>query len=185
MVILGDYKGGGRLIVGQEGAYENETDTCLCAASKSAQERFETGAVGVKDAMIYRGPRRSDAAGLVGGFLLNLFSDMEFFAGLTPGYIAGASEKPGRTFWSVSRPYWEDSWAEKRHAFSLTLDAGMTLNYSLWRFDLKLTPAFHYNLMNNYLYHIDSGENGPDVLKSTTTPIRWFFTLCGGLAFRF
>ena len=89
------------------------------------------------------------------------------------------------TSWGGSGQYWEDTWVEKKNAFSLTLDAGITLNYSIWRFDLKLTPAFHYNLTNNYLYHVDSGENGPEVLKSTTTPLRWFFTLNGGLSFRF
>ena len=153
---------------------------------KSAQERFETGASGVRDAVVYRYPYGSgNAGGIIGAFLVNLFSDMEFFAGVTPGYIAGASERPKRTSWGTSMPYWEDTWVEKKNAFSLTLDAGMTLNYSIWRFDLKLTPAFHYNLTNNYLYHVDSGENGPEVLKSTTTPLRWFFTLNGGLAFRF
>ena len=142
--------------------------------SKSAQERFETGAVGARNQMFYRGTHRSDAAGILGGFLINLFSDMEFFAGMTPGYIAGASGKPFNT-----------TWVEKKHAFSLTLDAGMSLNYNIWRFDLKLTPAFHYNLTNNYLYHVSSSENGSEMLKDTATPIRWFFTLCGGLAFRF
>ena len=153
--------------------------------SKSAQERFETGASGVRDAMIYPGTHRSDAGGIIGAFLVNLFSDMEFFAGVTPGYIAGASERLKRTSWGTSMPYWEDTWVEKKNAFSLDLDAGVTLNYSIWRFDLKLTPAFHYNLTGNYLQHVDSGENGPEVLKSTTTPLRWFFTLNGGLSFRF
>ena len=154
--------------------------------SKSPRERFETGASGARDAVLYRHPYGSgDAGGFLGAFLINLFSDMEFFAGVTPGYIAGASERPKRTSLGTSRPYWEDTWVEKKNAFSLTLDAGMTLNYSIWRFDLKLTPAFHYNLTDNYLCHVDSGENGPEVLKSTTTPLRWFFTLAGGLSFRF
>ena len=154
--------------------------------SKSAQERFETGASGARDAVLYRHPYGSgNAAGFLGAFLVNLFSDVEFFAGVTPGYIAGASERPKRTSGGTSMPYWEDTWVEKKNAFSLDLDAGVTLNYSIWRFDLKLTPAFHYNLTGNYLQHVDSGENGPEVLKSTTTPLRWFFTLGGGLAFRF
>ena len=56
--------------------------------SKSAQERFETGAFGARDAVLYRHPYGSgNAAGFLGGFLVNLFSDMEFFAGMTPGYI--------------------------------------------------------------------------------------------------
>ena len=152
--------------------------------SKSAQERFETGAAGARNQTIYRGTHRSDAAGFLGGFLVNLFSDMEFFAGATPGYIAGVSETPGGAPQGVSRLYWEDTWVEKKNAFSLTLDAGMTLNYSIWRFDLKLTPAFHYNLTNNYIHHVTSGEAGGAV-KDTATPLRWFFTLNGGLSFRF
>ena len=82
--------------------------------SKSAQERFETGAIGARDAMVYRHPYGSgNARGFLGGFLVNLFSDMEFFAGMTPGYIAGASERPGRTSWGTAMPYWEDTWVEK------------------------------------------------------------------------
>ena len=78
--------------------------------SKSAQERFETGAIGARDAMVYRHPYGSgNARGFLGGFLVNLFSDMEFFAGMTPGYIAGASERPGRTSWGTAMPYWEDT----------------------------------------------------------------------------
>ena len=154
--------------------------------SKSASERFQTGAAGARDAVINRHPYGSgDAASFLGGFLLNLFSDMEFFAGVTPGYIAGVSETPSRASWGNSWQYWEDTWVEKKYAFTMTLDAGMTLNYSIWRFDLKLTPAFHYNLTNNYLYHVSSGEKGTDVIKDGTTLIRWFFTLNGGLAFRF
>ena len=154
--------------------------------SKSANERFQTGAAGARDAVIYRHPYDSrDAASFLSGFLLNLFSDMEFFAGATPGYIAGASETTSRASWGSSWQYWEDTWVEKKYVFTLTLDAGMTLNYSIWRFDLKLTPAFHYNLTNNYLYHVSSGEKGTVIIKDSTTPLRWFFTLNGGLAFKF
>lgn len=155
---------------------------------KSAEERFQTGAVGARDALIYRRPYSgggSEAAGFLGGFLLNLFSDMEFFVGVTPGYIAGSSEAPSNDTWNTSRPHWQDTWVEKKHDFSLTLDAGMSLNYSIWRFDLKLTPAFHYHLTDNYVYHLSSGENGPEIQQDRTTPIRWIFTLNGGIAFRF
>ncbi|MBQ3767283.1 MAG: hypothetical protein II874_11175 [Bacteroidales bacterium] len=152
--------------------------------TKSPGERFETGAAGARDAMIYRGTHRSDAVGFLGGFLLNLFSDMEFFAGATPGYIVGSSEIPSHFLRGNLSPYWEDAWVEKTHDFSLTLDAGVTLNYSIWRFDLKLTPAVHYNLTDNYLYHLTVGDAGGAV-KETTAPIRWFFTLNGGLSFRF
>lgn len=163
--------------------------------SKSAGERFEAGAAGAADAMMLR-PYGSDGdmARFLGGFLLNLFSDMEFFAGVTPGYVAGLSQEPT---WEGRRPsvatgpspwpYQEYSWVEKICSFSLTVDAGLSLNYSIWRFDLKLIPAFHYNLTNNYLQHHTSIslENGVEVTRIQTIPLRWFFTLNGGLAFRF
>ena len=148
---------------------------------KSTEERFQTGAVGARDALISRRPYNrggSDAAGFLGGFLLNLF-------GVTPGYIAGSSETPSNDSWKTARPHWQDTWVEKKRDFSLTLDAGMSLNYSIWRFDLKLTPAIHYHLTDNYVYHLSSGENGPEIRQDRTTPIRWIFTLNGGIAFRF
>ena len=150
--------------------------------SRSADERFQAGATGARDAMVYRHPHGSSekAASFLGGFLLNLFSEAEFFAGMTPGYIIGPSETPSK---AVGTSRWSDTWVEKKHAFSLSLDAGATLNYSIWRFDLKLTPAIHYNLTNNYIYHLSSGEKGEVVDR--TTPLRWFFTLNGGIAFRF
>ena len=110
---------------------------------------------------------------------------MEFFAGITPGYVTGPSESPSKASWGSSWQYWEYSWVEKKHDFSFTLDAGMSLNYSIWRFDIKLTPAVHYNLTKNYIYHVSSGENEKVITKDNPIPIRWFFTINGGLAFRF
>ena len=50
---------------------------------------------------------------------------------------------------TVSKAYYqnqvvENSWTQKRRPMSLTLDAGMCLNYGIWRFDLKLKPAIHF-----------------------------------------
>ena len=152
--------------------------------SRSAGERLRAGAAGAGDVLsngTYSGG--SDTArGFLGGFLLNLFSDMEFFAGVTPGYVAGASGSPKRVSWD-SR-YQEDIRVEKDSSFSLTLDAGMSLNYSIWRFDLKITPAVHFNPTDNYIYHVTASENGVKT-KESTSPLRWFFTLNGGIAFRF
>jgi hypothetical protein len=151
--------------------------------SRSAGERLRAGAAGAGDVLsngTYSGG--NTARGFLGGFLLNLFSDMEFFAGVTPGYVAGASVAPKRVSWD-SR-YQEDIRVEKDTSFSLSLDAGMSLNYSIWRFDLKLTPAFHFNPTDNYIYHVTASENGVKT-KESTSPLRWFFTLNGGIAFRF
>ncbi len=158
--------------------------------SRSAGERLQAGAAGAGSSLSGGGPyRRSGdvARGALGGFLLSLFSDVEFFAGVTPGYVAGASGAP---YWSngggasYSR---DDFWVEKKRAFSLTLDAGTCLNYSIWRFDLKLTPAFHFCPTGNFIYHAGRFTVDGDAVKiqDTSTPIRWFFTFTAGLAYRF
>ena len=116
---------------------------------------------------------------------MNLFSDMEFFAGLTPGYIAGVSSIVSRASWGNAWQYWEETWTEKKYAFSCTIDAGMCLNYSIWRFDIMLMPAFHYNLTGNYIYHRTSGQTDASTTSAQSTPLRWFFSLSGGLAFCF
>ena len=156
--------------------------------ARITKERIYSGAVGAADAMennILYGNGYGTAGSLAGGFLMNLFSDMEYFVGITPGYIAGQSSSKHESAWGASYQYWENTWTEKKNAFSLTLDAGMALNYSIWRFDLKLTPAFHYNLINSLAYQSSRGEKGVGVTSTDTQPLRWFFTLSGGLAFRF
>lgn len=159
--------------------------------TKTASERLHSGTAGAMESagnMVY-GRTYYDssdiASGLIGGFLMNLFSDLEFFAGVTPGFYVGKSSIPGRSSWGNSRQYWQETWTERKNAFSFTLDAGMCLNYSIWRFDIKLIPSFHYNLMNSLIQHVDRGETGVGTKSSEVTPLRWTFTMSGGLAFRF
>ena len=114
------------------------------------------------------------------GFLAGLYDRVEFYAGVTPGYIFGENSLP-----SENRASGTTRWVEKEGAFSLTLDAGMNLNFQIWCFDLKLMPAFHYNVLGNYVLH----SNTEDLLNGQTTKqtnvLRWFFTIGGGLAFHF
>ena len=42
----------------------------------------------------------------------------------------------------------------------------------------------HFNPTDNYSYHVTASENGVKT-KESTSPLRWFFTLNGGIAFRF
>ena len=119
-------------------------------------------------------------------FLMNLFDRLEFHAGLTPGYVAGKSREMYPSYHNSGMGYWEKKWTEKPSSFSLSADAGFDISFRIWRFDLKLMPAFHYNITNNYKYHIQKGIRGSDeVLSTTVKPIKWFFTFHGGLAFRF
>lgn len=61
-------------------------------------------------------------------FIIGLLSDVDVYAGLTPGFYGSA--------------------------FSTTLDAGADINFRLWKFCFRLMPGFHYNLTNNYQYMI-------------------------------
>ena len=156
--------------------------------TRTSRERIYAGVEGSAD-VISQGAVYDNECGTTGNvvsaFFMNLFSNMEFFVGFTPGYIQGSSSQEHEAAWGASWQYWEKSWTEKKSAFSFMLDAGMTLNYSIWRFDIKLTPAFHYGLTGNYLYHVSTGEKDAGITTTDTIPIRWFFTFGGGLAFRF
>lgn len=156
-------------------------------ASRNTKERLYSGAAGAADALEYGWGQDdySTAKSVSGGFLMNLFSDMEFFAGLTPGYISGPSSNVSKASWGNSWQYWEETWTEKKNAFSCSLDAGMCLNYSIWRIDIKLIPAFHYNITGNYIYHSTTGQTDVPTTSVQSTPLRWFFSLSGGVAFRF
>ncbi|MBQ8629862.1 MAG: hypothetical protein IJ421_10365 [Prevotella sp.] len=60
----------------------------------------------------------------------------------------------------------------------------MDISFRIWRFDLKLMPAFHYNITNNYRYHIEMVAKGSDeVLGTTIKPTKRFFAFNGGLTF--
>ena len=151
--------------------------------SRGFSERLQSGAAGSRDAIAYEsayGDAGGKARSMAGGFLMNLFSDMEFFIGLTPGYVAGASSGILKSAWGDSWQYREETWTEKKNAFSIPIDTGICLNYSVWRLDIKLMPGFHYNLTANYIHHKITGTEGA-AMREHDTPLRWSFTFCGGL----
>ena len=152
--------------------------------SRSRSTKLTAAAHGVAGTQVYE---EEDILkyGLV-NFLMNLFDRLEFHAGLTPGYVAGKSRDMYPSYHNSGMGYWEKTWTEKPSSFSLSADAGLGISFRIWRFDLKLMPAFHYNITNNYRYHIQEGVRGSDeVIRTTVKPIKWFFTFNGGLAFRF
>ena len=118
-------------------------------------------------------------------FLMNMFDRIEFSAGLTPGYVSGGSSSPSVSRYGYGLSHWERRWTEKLYGFALSIDAGVNINFRIWRFDLRLMPAFHYNITNNYRYHTEKGDDSVGLLSSKDRPLRWFFTFSGGLAFRF
>ena len=152
--------------------------------SRSRSAKLTAAAHGVAGTQVYD---EEDVLkyGLV-NFLMNLFDRLEFHAGLTPGYVTGKRRDIYPSYHNSGMGYWEKKWTEKPSSFSLSADAGFDISFRIWRFDLKLMPAFHYNITNNYKYHIQKGIRGSDeVLSTTVKPIKWFFTFHGGLAFRF
>ena len=151
--------------------------------SRTTSAKLTSAAYGVARTQGYDG-ENAFKYGLA-SFLMNLFDRLEFHAGLTPGYVAGKSRELYPSYHS-SMDYWKKTWTEKPSSFALSVDAGFDVNFRIWRFDLKLMPAFHYNITNNYRYHIQEGIRGSDeVIRTTVKPIKWFFTFNGGLAFRF
>ncbi len=152
--------------------------------SRTTSAKLNSAANGIARTQVYD---EGDALkyGLV-TFLMNLFDRIEFNAGLTPGYVAGKSREIYPSYHYSGLGYWEKIWTEKPSSFSLSADAGFDISFRIWRFDLKLMPAFHHNITNNYRYHIQEGIRGSDeVIRTTVKPIKWFFTFNGGLAFRF
>ena len=152
--------------------------------SRTTSAKLTSAAYGAARTQGYDG-ENAFKYGLV-SFLMNLFDRLEFHVGLTPGYVAGKSREIYPSYHYSGLGYWEKTWTEKPSSFSLSADAGFDISFRIWRFDLKLMPAFHYNLTNNYRYNIQEGVRGSDeVLRTTVKPIKWFFTFNGGLAFRF
>lgn len=151
--------------------------------SRSGTDRLFSGAIGAASSAtsdVFSG-RVISGGNVLYSFLLGLFSDMEYFVGVTPTWIAGPSS-------TVSKAYYqgqvvENSWTQKRRPMSLTLDAGMCINYSIWRFDLKVMPVFHFDPFAPLVARTERMEE--DRVIYTDTPLRWFFTISGGLAFRF
>lgn len=152
--------------------------------SRTTSDKLTAAAYGIARIEVYD---EDDALkdGIV-TLLMNLFDRVEFHAGLTPGYVAGKSRDMYPSYHYSGMGYWEKTWTEKPSSFSLSADAGLDVCFRIWRFDLKLMPTFHYNITNNYRYHIQEGVRGSDeVLRHTVEPIKWFFTFSGGLSFRF
>ncbi|MCQ2164150.1 MAG: hypothetical protein MJZ04_03110 [Bacteroidales bacterium] len=153
--------------------------------SRSTQDRYQSGIHGAANSMYWNGYDYGNVSigNMLTSFLMNLISNVEFTAGITPGYIAGNSSSAGTAYYPGG-DYVRD-WTERNHRFALSLDAGANLNYSIWRFDIKLMPSFHYLLTNNYTHREIHGNDYATGTKESSQPIRWFFTFSGGLAFRF
>lgn len=119
-------------------------------------------------------------------FLIGLFSNTEFYVGITPGYISGSNSSIRSSVWiSDRKTHWENSWTEVKNPFIMSFDAGLNLNYRIWRFDLKIMPSFHFNVIDNFVIHKSKGDSINGETFRTTSHVRWFFSISGGLTFNF
>lgn len=157
--------------------------------SRQSKDRLYSGIQGVEGTMSWNSRYYDNSfRDILCSFLVNLFSDVEFSAGLTPGYIAGKSSVPGIGIWANgSDVSWKRHWTELVSPVSLTADLGITLNYSIGRVELYFTPVYHYSITGNYRIHVESGFGSTDSipLSRNTHFLRSFATISGGLAFRF
>ena len=149
-------------------------DRGLNAAGSTIRDRSYNYSYGSKSAEVL-------GAGLA-SFFMNLFSRAEFFAGLTPGWIPEAEDIHRSNYKDGA---WEESGIRKTHCLVLTADAGAALTYRIWRFNLRLCPAVHYSLVNNYQdYTAVFQPNYPAPLVRTQD-LRWHFSFQFGLGYLF
>lgn len=139
---------------------------------RSTRDRLNSAAYGAAYSMV-RDPYQTPG-GLLSDFLINLFSQAEVNVGITPGFVAGENHG-GFMEGGSSR-----EWTEKQSTLYFSLDAGAGFNFRLWCFDLKIMPAFHYLLTNNYVECSEIYYG-----SKTEEPLRWFFSLKTGIAFKF
>ena len=151
-------------------------------------ESVRTAAAGAASSAVYEKTigygSRDVAENAIFNFLFFLFRRAEGFAGVTPGYVFG-HEKVHRHIAQDQNFY--DEGIQLNRRFTLTADAGFTLSIPVWRFSLDVTPAFHYLITNNFSeYHQDFDPlTDRPVGQPALKPLRWQFSLTGGMSFLF
>ena len=142
---------------------------------------------GVPLALAYRWSKKGTWAERASGstltsILLSLNKGKEFYAGITPGYVA--AKKSGLHV-STDSNFKTERYTENGSPLFFSLDAGMVYNYLIGRVSLNVNPAFHYVLTDTYRVHTVT----TDLIDGTTDikdrVIRWLFSICGGLSFAF
>lgn len=157
---------------------------CWSSGKRTFKESLEKGvynaAWGAFHDKLYYGTD-PDAGSVLGGFFTGLFNRIEFFAGLTPGYIFGHSDS-GYSGGTGSLNY-----MSLNNRFCLTADAGLSLSIPIWRFQLSVIPSFHYFITDNYRevgVNRVTHDGGTDEYTSDKAR-SWQFSIQGGLSFSF
>lgn len=74
---------------------------------------------------------------------------------------------------------------EKFTGVPYCVDFGGGLNFGIWKFDLKLAVAGHYNVLKTYIHRKEVSTYSSRLISKDAKPYRWFVTLSGGLAYNF
>lgn len=151
--------------------------------SQSLRTGLESAAVGaVRDAVYGYEP---SARSIFGDFIIGLFNRAEFFAGLTPGYVFGSNSP--RSVSTGGMNVTEET-VDLLRRFSFTADAGFSMSFRIWNFNLGFVPAVHYYLTKNYVYvretHLVSADDGGSSTV-TETPVRFQYSVLGFLSYSF
>ena len=123
--------------------------------------------------------------------ILSLFlRRTEVFAGITPGYLFGDATGRSRGRAGITSSTGQTQWMETSiqlgNRFSLSADAGVTLSIPLGRFSLDITPAAHCLLTDNFKECWQIVDmNNHSVGQPEVKPVRWQFSVSGGLSYRF
>ena len=133
----------------------------------------------VRDGYYGRFDRMGDD--ILTSLLYALFRRTEFYAGITPGFIAGGTDPveiiPGGTVTRYEGVYLE-------RAFSLSLDFGAVISIPVSRVSIDITPGIHYLLTRNYSdYYQEVTQNSIGDRVSTARP--FMFSITGGLTYLF
>lgn len=155
---------------------------------RSTAERLEHGAYSAASTLWHDVWYQSDRIGqsMIAAALYSLFSQAEYYVGVTPGFIL--ERHSGTSTSDIGGAEYVKEYTKRNGFMSMTLDAGMNLNYAIWKFDIKLMPAFHYNVTGNYKLmstRIEKYDAGEYTYPTEVTNARWFFSFSGGLSFRF
>jgi hypothetical protein len=150
---------------------------------ESLTNGLESAAVGaVRDAVYGYEP---NARSVLGDFLLGLFNRAEFFVGVTPGIIAGTNIPHGLSYGESTVT---DFSLQLNNRFSLTADAGFSMSFRIWQFNLGFVPAVHYYLTRNFTDVRQTRPVADDMGSGSTvkeTPVRFHFSVLGALSFSF
>ena len=148
--------------------------------TQSVKSGLESAAVGaVRDAVYGYEP---NARSIAGDFILGLFNRAEFFAGITPGYVFGTGSSHSKSYSGTTV---NEERVDLANRFAISADAGFSMSFRIWQFNLSIVPAVHYFLTKNYIYVSETTPVDGGAPKITETPVRFQYSVLGALGFSF